>query len=74
LSRIVCNVHWYSDTLQGRYLGADTVARLHADPTFRADLEAAKAELEAVRAKGLTATRDCRAEAAAAALHGSLLQ
>jgi len=74
LSRIVCNVHWHSDTLQGRYMGADTVARLHADPTFRADLEAAKAELEAVRAKGLTATRDCRAEAAAVALQGSLVQ
>jgi acid phosphatase (class A) len=64
MSRIVCNVHWYSDTLQGRFLGAYTVARLHADPDFRADLEAAKAELEAVRAKGLKPARDCGEEAA----------
>jgi acid phosphatase (class A) len=74
LSRLVCNVHWYSDTLQGRYMGAYTVARLHADPTFRADVEAARAELEAVRAKGLKATRDCSGEAAGVALQRSLMQ
>ena len=74
LNRIVCNVHWHSDTLQGRYVGADTVARLHADPKFRADLEAARAELEAVRAKGLKPARDCSAEAAALALQRSLVQ
>jgi acid phosphatase (class A) len=74
LSRIICNVHWYSDTLQGRNMGADTVARLHADPKFRADLEAAKAELEAARAKGLKPTRDCSAEAEAVALQRSLVQ
>jgi acid phosphatase (class A) len=74
LNRIICNVHWYSDTIQGRYMGADTVARLHADPKFRADLEAAKAELEVVRAKGLKPTRDCGAEAAAVALQRSLVQ
>jgi acid phosphatase (class A) len=72
LSRIICNVHWHSDTLQGRYMAAYTVARLHADPAFRADLEAAKAEIEAVRAKGLKATRDCSAEATAVALQRSL--
>jgi len=49
-------------------VGAGTVARLHADPAFRADLEAAKAELAAVRAKGLKSTRDCKAEAEALAL------
>ena len=48
-------------------MGASTVARLHADPTFRADLEAAKTELAAVRAKGLKPQRDCAAEAAAMA-------
>ena len=74
LNRIICNVHWYSDTIQGRYLGADTVARLHADPKFRADLEAAKAELAVVRAKGLKPTRDCKAEAEAVALQRSLVQ
>jgi len=72
LSRIVCNVHWHSDTLQGRYMGAYTVARLHAEPAFRADLEAAKAELEAVRAKGLKPTRDCNAEKAGMDLQRTL--
>ena len=66
-SRVICNVHWQSDVIEGRFMGAGTVARLHADPTFRADLEAAKAELAAVRAKGLKSLRDCGAEAAAMA-------
>jgi len=66
-SRMICNVHWQTDVIEGRFTGAATVARLHADPTFRADLEAAKAELAAVRAKGLKPLRDCAAEAAAMA-------
>jgi acid phosphatase (class A) len=66
-SRVICNVHWQSDVIEGRFMGAATVARLHADATFRADLEAAKAELAAVRAKGLKPLRDCAAEAAAMA-------
>ena len=66
-SRVICNVHWQSDVIEGRFTGAGTVARLHADPAFRADLEAAKAELAAVRAKGLKPLRDCPAEAAAMA-------
>jgi len=66
-SRMICNVHWQTDVIEGRFMGAATVARLHADPTFRADLEAAKAELAAVRAKGLKPQRDCAAEAAAMA-------
>jgi acid phosphatase (class A) len=67
-SRSVCNVHWHSDVVQGRLIGAGTVARLHAEPAFRADLDAAKAELASVRAKGLKPTRDCAAEASAMAL------
>jgi len=66
-SRVICNVHWESDVIEGRFMGAGTVARLHADSEFRADLEAAKAELAAVRAKGLKPLRDCAAEAAAMA-------
>jgi len=62
-SRNICNVHWHSDVAEGRFMGASAVARLHADPAFRAELEAAKAEYEAVRAKGLKPTRDCQAEA-----------
>jgi len=41
---------------------------LHADPAFRAEVEAAKAELATVRAKGLKPMRDCKAEASALAL------
>jgi acid phosphatase (class A) len=66
-SRVVCNVHWHSDVVHGRFMGAAAVARLHADPAFLADLEAAKAEVAASRARGLKATRDCRAEAEALA-------
>ena len=72
-SRMVCNVHWRSDTMQGRYMGAYTVARLHADPTFEADLQAARKELEAVRAKGAAGVRDCSAEAAGIALQETLV-
>lgn len=67
-SRVVCNVHWQSDVIEGRFVGSAVVARLHADPAFVADLQAAKAELDAARAKGLKPTRDCAAEAAALAL------
>jgi acid phosphatase (class A) len=67
-SRIVCNHHWFSDVAWGRVMGAATVARLHADPTFRADLEAARVELAAIRAKGLVPGGDCKAEASALAL------
>ena len=62
-SRIVCNVHWYSDIVAGRIMGAATVARLHADPGFRNDLEKAKSEVAALRSKGVKTTRDCQAEA-----------
>jgi acid phosphatase (class A) len=67
-SRVICGVHWESDVIEGRLVGAGVVARLHADAAFRADLEAAKAELAAVRAKGRKPTRDCKEEAAALAL------
>ncbi len=47
--------------------GGATVARLHAEPEFLADLAAAKAELAAVRAKHLPPQRDCQFEAEALA-------
>ena len=46
-------------------MGAAVVARLHADPAFRVDLEEAKAELAAVRAGDAKPSRNCTAEAAA---------
>ncbi len=67
-SRIVCNHHWASDVIWGGFMGAATVARLHADPTFCADMEAAKAEYAALRAKAAPLTCDCAAETAALAL------
>jgi acid phosphatase (class A) len=72
-SRNICNVHWHSDVVEGRFIGAAAAARLHADPAFRAELEAAKAELAAVRAKGLKPTRDCQAKAYALAHHSQPL-
>jgi acid phosphatase (class A) len=61
-SRIVCNVHWASDVVGGRTIAAATVVRLHADPEFLADVQAAKKELEAMRAKNLPPQRDCKFE------------
>ncbi len=48
-SRVVCNVHWQSDVDEGRFMGAATVARLHADPDFQSDLEGARREIAAAR-------------------------
>ena len=61
-SRIICNVHWYSDVQEGRFMGAAAVARLHADTQFMADLEAAKKEVKALYAKGAKPTADCTLE------------
>jgi acid phosphatase (class A) len=63
--RAICNVHWQSDVTQGRTLGAIVVAHLHSDPEFRADLEAARGEIAAVRANGDVPDLDCTAEEAA---------
>jgi len=68
-SRIVCNVHWYSDVLQGRVMGAAIVARLNAEPAFRKDVEAARKELTAERTQHLKPARDCAVEAAALKQH-----
>jgi len=62
-SRIICNVHWHSDVVAGRFIGAAAVARLHADPAFLAELAAAKTEVANWRTKGFQPLRDCRAEA-----------
>jgi acid phosphatase (class A) len=66
-SRVVCGVHWLSDVIEGRDVGAAAVARLHADPAFAADLAAAKTEFAALRAKAAGPGRDCAAEGAALA-------
>lgn len=66
-SRVICGVHWQSDVDAGRLMGSAAVAALHADPTFTAQLSAAKAEVADARSKNLKAAGDCKAEAAALA-------
>jgi acid phosphatase (class A) len=62
-SRVVCNVHWQSDVDAGQLVASATVARLHAEPEFQADMQAAKAELATARAAGRDAPQACDAEA-----------
>jgi acid phosphatase (class A) len=62
-SRVVCNVHWASDVMEGRVIASATVARLRANAEFLADLQSAKREFETARDKGLPPQRDCRFEA-----------
>jgi acid phosphatase (class A) len=66
-SRVVCNVHWRSDVLAARDLAAAVFVRLHESAEFRADVEAARAEVARVRTTGRPPSRDCAAEAAALA-------
>lgn len=63
-SRLVCNVHWQSDILEGRFMGAAAVARLHDNAAFNGDLLAARKEIVAARKAGLHSARDCAAEEA----------
>ncbi len=66
-SRVICGVHWQSDVFAGRVIGAAVVAKLHSDPVFRAQLDAAKKEWAAAQTNGLKPSVDCKAEAAALA-------
>jgi len=45
-SRAICGVHWQSDITAGREVGAAAVARLHANPTFRAQMALAQQEIQ----------------------------
>jgi acid phosphatase (class A) len=47
-SRLVCNAHWASDVDAGRLMASATVARLHADAGFDADLAAARKEVSMI--------------------------
>lgn len=62
-SRIACNVHWQSDVEEGRMMASATIARLHDNSAFKADLAAAVSEIAAARTKGLAPDRDCAKEA-----------
>lgn len=54
-SRVICGYHFQSDVDAGRITGAVTVARLHADPAFQAQLEKAKAEFRNLKKAGKVA-------------------
>jgi acid phosphatase (class A) len=66
-SRNVCNVHWYSDVVAGRMVGAAAVSKLHNNAQFLAAMDAAREDIARTRAAGLTPTIDCEAEARALA-------
>jgi len=59
-SRRICNVHWLSDVEEGMQVAAAVVARLHADPAFLSDVEAARLEFQEFGPK--LAKPDCTLE------------
>ncbi|ROL81261.1 acid phosphatase [Pseudomonas protegens] len=67
-SRVICDAHWQSDVDAGRIMGAATVASLHGNPEFLADLAAAKEEVKAAQKAGLKPAEDCAAERVALSL------
>ncbi|MCL1633951.1 phosphatase PAP2 family protein [Luteimonas sp. SX5] len=67
-SRLVCNAHWSSDVIEGRAIASATVAKLHSEAAFNADMNAASREIEAVRRRSVAPGRDCASEAAALAI------
>lgn len=62
-SRVVCGVHSASAVEAGRLNGTAVVTALHGSADFRADMDAARAELAALRARGRP-VEGCDAEAA----------
>jgi acid phosphatase (class A) len=64
-SRVICNAHWQSDVDAGRIMGAATVARLHGNPEFLADVKAAREEVAVATAKNAISQSSCAGEEAA---------
>jgi len=54
LSRAVCRMNWMADVVDGTAAGHRLYAGAAASPDFAGDLEAARSELAAARAEGLT--------------------
>ena len=63
-SRVVCDVHWYSDTLMGMLMGSTVFARLNSNPAFLADVAAARKEYRAMNDKS-SPQRNCAWEQSA---------
>lgn len=61
LSRAFCRVNWHADVSDGLQIGQAVYERAAATAGFTADLEAARAEVAAARAEGLT-NPGCAAE------------
>lgn len=70
VSRVVCRMNWPGDARDGRRIGEALYARAAATPGFAADLEAARTEVAAARAEGLT-NPSCAAERRALRLRAS---
>ena len=66
-SRMVCNVHWMSDTEAGMAVGAAAFARLQNNELFQATMAAARAELSSAMGSAPDADA-CEQEAATLAL------
>lgn len=62
-SRVVCNVHWYSDVVAGRLVGAAAFARLQNNSDYMTAVAAARRDIAAAREQGLEPAGDCAAEA-----------
>ncbi|ANS40529.1 acid phosphatase [Serratia inhibens] len=48
-SRVICGYHWQSDVTAARMVASAIVARLHAEPTFAAQLQKAKDEFNGLK-------------------------
>jgi acid phosphatase (class A) len=70
LSRAICRMNWPSDVADGAALGQRLYAVETSSPAFAADLEAARIEVAAARAEGLT-NPGCAAERRALARSGA---
>ena len=66
-SRMVCDVHWMSDTEAGMTVGAAAIARLQNNALFQATMAAARAELSSATGSAPDADA-CEQEAATLAL------
>ena len=66
-SRMVCNVHWMSDTEAGMAVGAAAFARLQNNELFQATMAAARVELSSATGSAPDADA-CEQEAATLAL------
>ncbi|TPW02179.1 MAG: acid phosphatase (class A) [bacterium] len=66
-SRALCRVNWQADVVDGLQIGRAVYERAAATPAFATDLEAAREEVAAARAEGLTSP-GCAAERRALAV------